>query len=77
MDFAVKFTETPSMAVSFGSTSAIVVGNNDHRQLLYRDAEDQHPISAITALGKNLDAKLEKDAALTNQEIEDLIKSYV
>ena len=39
-------------------------GSSDHNRLFNRDAENQHPISAITGLQKLLDSKLESKTAL-------------
>ena len=63
--------------IEVGNT--VAVGNSDHRELKYRDAEDQHPISAITGLEKSLDKKVEEGEiqTLSNQDIEDLINSFV
>ncbi len=36
-------------------------GSNDHRKLLNRDAEDQHPISSITDLDNELTRKANAD----------------
>lgn len=50
-----------------------------HNDLSGRDVEDSHPISAITNLRKEIDNKLDEDdlGSLSNQEIEDLINSFV
>ena len=48
------------------------VATNDHRQLLYRDAENAHPMSSITGLTEELGSK--PGEALTNLEIESLLK---
>lgn len=39
-------------------------GTSDHNRLFNRDAENQHPVSAITGLQKLLDSKLESKTAL-------------
>ena len=39
-------------------------GASDHNRLFNRDAENQHPVSAITGLQKLLDSKLESKTAL-------------
>lgn len=43
------------------ATPITEVSASDHRILQYRDAPDQHPISAITDLQDILDTKLEED----------------
>ena len=46
-------------------------GTTDHRKLLHRGDSDQHPISSITGLQDELDAR--PDSELTNSEIEELL----
>ena len=48
-------------------------GTSDHKLLTNRDANDQHPITAITGLENTLSKKLDEDEALTNEEIEALL----
>lgn len=48
-------------------------GTSDHAQLINRDAEDQHPITAITNLGTELSKRVTTSSALTNLEIESLL----
>lgn len=49
-------------------------GTTDHRALTHRDAAQQHPISAITGL-QDVVNKIPKPAeALTNQELEAILK---
>ena len=50
--------QTLSGTISKGSGSA------DHNRLFNRDAENQHPIEAITNLREELDAKLDSETAL-------------
>lgn len=54
-------------------------GTRDHRKLEYRDAENQHPIESITNLSIELGKKMVEGEVepLTNEEIENLIKSFV
>jgi len=66
------------LEVNFGDESPIVVDDTitltaetDHRGLSHRDAENQHPISAISNLSTALES-LETDA-MTNIEIENLL----
>ena len=49
-------------------------GTTDHRQLSYRDAAGQHPIESITGLAKELERIPEPAEALTNFELEELLK---
>lgn len=51
-------TKNTSATISSGG------GSSDHNRLFNRDAENQHPISAITNLQKLLDSKLESKTAL-------------
>ena len=48
-------------------------GTSDHRVLSNRDADDAHPISAITGLKSELSAKVAASDALTNLEIQNII----
>lgn len=55
-------------------------GTTDHNALSNRDAEDAHPMAAITGLNtkianvdSELDAKLDEDAAMSYDEIYDII----
>lgn len=60
-------------------SNTVAVGSKDHRELEHRDADDQHPMSAITGLEKSLEKKVEEGEilALSNQDIENLINSFV
>lgn len=49
-------------------------GVSDHRQLTHRDAAQQHPISAITGLKEVVDKIPVPTEALTNEELEALLK---
>lgn len=49
-------------------------GVSDHRKLTGREAEDQHPISSISGLTDQLNRIPEPVEALTNSELEDLLK---
>lgn len=49
-------------------------GTTDHRALSNRDAAEQHPIDAITGLRKELDKIPEPVEALTNSELEEMLK---
>lgn len=48
-------------------------GTKDHSKLTNRDLPDQHPIQSITYLQKELDSRLTKTDALTNQQIQDIL----
>ena len=47
-----------------GATVTSGGGVTDHSRLTNRDADDQHPISAITGLQEELDSKLDSETAL-------------
>lgn len=49
-------------------------GTTDHRQLTHRDAEEQHPISSISGLEKVLNRIPGPVEALTNTELEEMLK---
>lgn len=77
-----KFDElTPTFNATFESDENVFpftmgemteVSTNDHRKLLNRDSDNQHPMSAITGLPEALDAV--PDEALSNIDIESLLK---
>lgn len=91
MDFNVEFIKEPrivkvemkkaddSFPTKMQIDNTVGVGDSDHRNLTFRDAADQHPISAITGLKKSLDGKIGEDEVqpLSNQDIESLINSFV
>lgn len=49
-------------------------GTTDHRRLSHRDAAEQHPIASISGLKKELDRIPEPVEALTNTELEEMLK---
>ena len=49
-------------------------GTNDHTKLLNRDADDQHPIKAITGLQSKLNTIPPASEKITNTEIEEMLK---
>lgn len=49
-------------------------GTIDHRQLSHRDAAEQHPITSISGLKKELERIPEPAEALTNLELEAILK---
>lgn len=77
--FKTSFTDAESFDMTFSEaeqfatnmTEVVQVTTNDHTRLINRDADDQHPIKAITDLRAELSAR--PDAALTNWQIEALI----
>ena len=54
-------------------------GTTDHSKLKNRDANDQHPISAITDLSNTLSRKMDEGEVdvMSNQDIENLLNSFV
>lgn len=90
MNFDVKFEEInssfntdfsildQSFDSDFGTLQEVMVGGTtDHAELLNRDADNQHPISAITDLENELDSKLENVPVMSNQDIENILKGFV
>lgn len=49
-------------------------GTTDHRRLSHRDAAEQHPIASISGLEKELNRIPEPVEALTNTELEEMLK---
>lgn len=56
-------------------TQIVEVVTSDHRDLLHRDAEDQHPIEAITNLDTQLQNRVVSGDSLTNEDIESILKA--
>ncbi len=54
-------------------TQIVEVVTSDHRDLLHRDAENQHPIEAITNLDTQLQNRVVSGDTLTNEDIESII----
>ena len=54
-------------------------GTTDHSKLKNRDAKDQHPISAISDLSKELNSKMNEGEVevMSNQDIENLLDLFV
>ena len=69
------FSATFDDADTFDTTmdQIVEVVTSDHRQLTHRDAEEQHPINAITYLSTELSSR--PSAAMTNQEILDILNA--
>lgn len=66
----IKMKIDPARVVHEGGGS----GTNDHTKLLNRDADDQHPIKAITGLQSKLDTIPPASEKITNTEIEEMLK---
>ena len=68
-----SFNVTFEGAETFNTTmdEVVEVVTSDHRQLTHRDAEEQHPITAITYLATELSSR--PSAPMTNQEILDIL----
>lgn len=68
----------PTVEFELGSVRVIEAGDgsgsNDHTKLLNRDADDQHPIKAITGLKSKLDTIPPASEKITNTEIEEMLK---
>jgi len=47
-------------------------GTYDHNSLINRDAEDSHPMGAITGLNGSLNSKVDKSMTMTVLEILDI-----
>lgn len=74
VNFKVIFIADDPLNVSFSSAEQVHTQELDHNKLFNRDLLDQHPISAITALQTTLDKKVNFDQALTNYEINEILK---
>jgi len=59
-----------SVSVEAGSGG----GTTDHRRLTHRDAAEQHPVQAISGLAEELERIPKPVEALTNTELEALLK---
>lgn len=87
VEFKVKFEETDfGFDTEFSSENDVfnvgfdnmsVVTASDHNVLVNRDMPNQHPISAIVGLESELSGKLEAIPAMTNMEIENILKGFV
>ena len=77
---AITFEVKQKPAVEFDVAGVRVIeaggggGTNDHTKLLNRDADDQHPIKAITGLQSKLDTIPPASEKITNTEIEEMLK---
>lgn len=68
----------PAVEFELGSVRVIEAGDvsdtNDHTKLRNRDADDQHPIKAITGLQLKLNTIPPASEKITNTEIEEMLK---
>lgn len=68
----------PAVEFELGSVRVIEAGDgsgtNDHTKLRNRDADDQHPINAITGLQSKLNTIPPASEKITNTEIEEMLK---
>lgn len=77
---AITFDVGKKPAVEFDVAGVRVIedgggsGTNDHTKLRNRDADDQHPIKAITGLQSKLDTIPPASEKITNTEIEEMLK---
>lgn len=89
VEFEVKFEETDLgfnaefssendvFNVEFDNTDVVEIVTSDHSKLINRDLADQHPIASITGLENELNDKLEDIPAMTNEDIENILKGVV
>lgn len=70
-----NFTERVSFRAQMNEVVEVVRDKieNDHSKLTNRDAEDAHPISAITNLSQTLEKKMGEGDAITLDEIYKMI----
>ena len=54
-------------------TQIVKVTISDHRELTHRDADEQHPINAITNLAPELTAR--PSTALSNTDIQNILNA--
>ena len=77
---AITFDVGKKPAVEFDVAGVRVIeaedgsGTNDHTKLRNRDADDQHPIKAITGLQSKLNTIPPASEKITNTEIEEMLK---
>ena len=77
---AITFDVGKKPAVEFDVAGVRVIetsdgsGTNDHTKLRNRDADDQHPIKAITGLQSKLNTIPPPSEKITNTEIEEMLK---
>lgn len=82
-EWELTFEETGNFDIGFEGDESfdtemdqvVEVTTSDHRKLTNRDAEDQHPIKAITSLEKTLESKLDSSGFLSNMEIQAILDS--
>lgn len=66
-------TTTTSSGTASGGGVSGGSGTYDHTELVNRDVDDSHPMSAITDLNSTLTTKLDAANALSNTQIENLL----
>lgn len=77
MNFNVEIKELDNaFDVELGG-AGIPVGTHKHDELANRDLPNQHPIEAIANLESELDKRLQEVPALTNWEIENILKERI
>lgn len=54
-------------------TETVQITASDHRKLMYRDAEEQHPISSITYLTPELNVR--PSTAMSNTDIQNILNA--
>lgn len=74
MKIDVMFQNELPLGEAFSEVITVPAESN-HANLRNRDAEDQHPIGAITGLRQELDSKQSAGAVLTNMDIERILRS--
>lgn len=85
MDFNVVLDEKDtSLNVDVGTLQKIVIDTTYHDQLKNRDLPNQHPIDAVSGLTEELahldcklDNKLDNVPAMTNTDIEEILKGWI
>lgn len=78
---AMTFDESAAFDMTFSDVEnfntemneVVNVVTSDHRELTHRDAEEQHPITAITSLAPELSAR--PSTAMTNLDILNILQS--
>lgn len=78
VEFKAQFlSENDTFDVEFENTDVVEVVTSDHNKLINRDMIDQHPISSIIGLEDKLNNKLESIPAMTNEDIENILKGFI
>lgn len=77
MPIDVELCALPELQVELPGAGIQVAGAKEHSELTGRDKPDQHPVTAVTGLPSMLAEKLDVDSALTNQEIKELLDTFI